>query len=123
MRLQIRLFTILLCLSSHSSTAETVLNVKPAKCVAMNKGQICYQQLRFQFTAPQGDYCLVSKSQKTPLKCWRSAAAGEHQHPFQSDSDIDYRLINEHDVTVANASVVVAWVYRKSRARNRWRLF
>lgn len=116
------LTTLLLILSSQGKT-ETLLSVKPNKCVAMNKGQLCYQKLRFRFTAPTGNYCLFSGSQRTPLKCWKASRSGQFIHPFESDTDVDYRLVNEESKTVANTSVVVAWVYKKSRKRNRWRLF
>lgn len=108
---------------SVNINADTMLSVKPNKCVAMNKGQLCYQKLRFTFTAPAGDYCLVSESQKTPLRCWQSVQSGQAVVPFQSDSTQQYQLIDGNLEPVASTSVIVAWVYRKSRKRNRWRLF
>lgn len=115
--------TTLLIIGSPALPADTLFSVKPNKCVAMNKGQVCYQKLRFQFSAPNGNYCLISKTQSLPLKCWRATTDGQFIHPFQSTTDIEYQLVDENSQTIATTSVVVAWVYKKSRKRNRWRLF
>ncbi|MEM7257778.1 MAG: DUF3019 domain-containing protein [Pseudomonadota bacterium] len=117
------LLTTLLIIGSPALPADTLFSVKPNKCVAMNKGQVCYQKLRFQFSAPNGNYCLISKTQSLPLKCWRATTDGQFIHPFQSTTDIEYQLVDENSQTIATTSVVVAWVYKKSRKRNRWRLF
>lgn len=115
--------TILLIAVSPSGHTDTLFTVKPNKCVAMNKGQVCYQKLRFQFSAPTGNYCLISKTQSVPLKCWRATTDGQFIHPFQSSTDIEYQLVDENSQTIATTSVIVSWVYKKSRKRNRWRLF
>ena len=119
----IALFIALLLISTGHSTADTLLKVKPEKCVAMNKGQLCYQKLRFKFTAPTGDYCLVNQARKKPLVCWQATGSGQFTHAFQSSSDIEYQLIDSNRQIIASTAVSVAWVYQKSRKKNRWRLF
>ena len=123
MKAKAAILTLVLTCIGTPVQSETRLSVKPTKCVAMNKGQVCYQKLRFRFSAPTGDYCLVSKTEAKPLKCWRATGSGQFTYPFQSSTDIDYQLLDVNAQPVASTSVMVAWVYKKSRTRNRWRLF
>lgn len=100
------------------------LTVTPDKCVALRKGQVCYQKLRFSFSAAsKGNYCLLAGSQSEPLHCWRNESEGGFVHRHSADSAVDFSLVNAQRVPVASTTVTVAWVYKKSRKRNRWRLF
>ena len=116
---------ILLTATAPAKAAELAqLSVTPDKCVALRKGQTCYQKLRFQFSATnKGNYCLIASNQSKPLHCWNTAAAGKFVHQHASDSAVDFALINEQRSTLATTAVSIAWVYKKSRKRSRWRLF
>ncbi len=103
---------------------ETLLTVKPEKCVALRKGQVCYQRLRLQFKTPlNGDYCLLASDQATPLRCWRAVSQGRHDYQLASDSAIEFTLTNSDNEPLTKAQVTIAWVYKKSRTRSKWRLF
>lgn len=103
---------------------ETLLTVKPDKCVALRKGQVCYQRLRLQFVTPHsGDYCLLASDKITPLRCWRAVNKGRHDYELSSDSAIEFTLTDSNNVPLSKAQVTIAWVYKKSRKRSTWRLF
>ena len=100
------------------------LSVTPDKCVALRKGQVCYQKLRFQFSAgTKGNYCLIASNQSEPLHCWYTVADGKFTHQHASDAAVDFALVNAQRTTLATTAVSIAWVYKKSRKRSRWRLF
>jgi hypothetical protein len=109
-------------LSPLAKAAELV--VTPNKCVALRKGQTCYQKLSFVFaTNAKGNYCLVSGSNREPLQCWNAVSDGTFTYSHAAESAVEFSLINAQRVAVASTTVNIAWVYKKSRKRSRWRLF
>ncbi len=103
---------------------EAKLTIKPKKCVALKKGQICYQTLRFKFeSSARGQFCLFARGQDSPLTCWNGQTKMEYRYRMASANDVDYHVNDANGKPVATASVNVAWVYKNSRKRNRWRLF
>jgi hypothetical protein len=103
---------------------DTSLSITPDKCVALRKGQVCYQTLRIKFIASTiGDYCLKIVDQPTPLQCWKQVNAADHRHALASNQAVEFEVVDDDLSTVATARVTIAWVYKQSRSRNRWRLF
>lgn len=114
---------VLLCCRSVTA-ADAVLTVTPDKCVALRKGQVCYQNLRLTFeTSRQGDFCLFAADQAQPLQCFSGVSSGEVIYPFASEQAMEFNLTNAESMVLARAEITIAWVYKKSRNRNRWRLF
>lgn len=103
---------------------ENVLKITPNKCIALKKGQICYQSLRIQFTpATTSEFCLKVSNQSEPLECWSGNEPVEFQYRFASRTDLTFEFIDMRKQIMASATFDVAWVYKHSRKRNRWRLF
>ncbi len=102
---------------------DAVLTITPEKCVALRKGQVCYQKLRLRFSvSDKGNYCLFAGGQSRPLKCFNDVDKGELIYQFASEQAMLFNLQSE-STTIASGQVTVAWVYQKTRKRYRWRLF
>lgn len=118
------LFTILY--GGQTAAARYDLSATPSKCVALQKGQVCYARIRIIWqTTEQGDYCLWSANANKPLRCWRDKSSGDYYLEFADSEDLEIVLKYESSETVlATTAVSVAWVYRQ-RIRNRrsWRIF
>jgi len=118
------LFTFIVLVLTNVQAQEYELTVSPNKCVALRKGQLCYQTLRLRFNAIiEGDYCLKANNQEKPLKCWFSIKSAQYRYALASSEAIDFQVFNSNKRPVAAAKVNIAWVYKQSRSRNRWRLF
>lgn len=119
---------MLLIMSPFSATqAESgdELMVKPQKCVALHRGQTCYQDVSLQWRQPtEGNYCLYQQEQSEPLQCWENQNQGELNYEQVSDKNVRYLLRRKGDsASLATVEVKVAWVYKTRRNRNGWRLF
>lgn len=104
----------------------TGLNVKPARCVALRQGQVCYQRVTFHWhTRQAGNYCLFEDGQEQPLQCWQQLKRGQYKIDFQSPNNIRYVLREQSSMNpVSEAEITVAWVYKsKKKPRASWRLF
>jgi len=102
------------------------INVVPKRCVALRKGQVCYQKVSFQWkTESPDDYCLFSAESKQPLHCWQQQSTGKFTLDFQSTETIIYNLRQTtSNANVAETEVTATWVYsNKKRKRSSWRLF
>lgn len=99
-------------------------NAKPNKCVALRKGQVCYQRVLLRFKSPvKGDYCLHAGNNDKPVQCWSNVNAGKYRYELESSENVNFTL---HDSAgrVAVAVVTIAWVYKNSsRRRTSWRIF
>ncbi len=99
-------------------------NAKPNKCVALRKGQVCYQRVLLRFKArTKGDYCLHVENNVNPVQCWNNVTTGKYRYELESRENVQFAL---HDSAgrVAVAVVTVAWVYKNSaRRRTTWRIF
>lgn len=118
--------TLFLCIltAANASAQESGLNITPKRCIALKKGQVCYQSLRIQYeTTEKSDFCLVVSKQSQPLKCWRDTNFAEYRYRFASNQNLDFSVTDLDGETLSKESVTVAWVYKKSRKRYRWRLF
>ncbi|HWV16560.1 MAG TPA: DUF3019 domain-containing protein [Cellvibrio sp.] len=105
---------------------EGRLQIKPARCIALHEGQVCYQTLNINWqTAVQGDYCVYLQDSKTALMCWENSNGSQLKYDFESNSTKKFTLQNSRTgEIVAEFSLEVAWVYNAgSRRESRWRIF
>ena len=123
----VRAFSILLlCFLIHPGVRanEVELTVTPDKCVALRKGLTCYQTLRIEFSASNiGDYCLKIAGQATMLQCWSDTISAEHRYELAASRATSFEVVDAKQSVVASVGVTIAWVYKRSRSRSRWRLF
>jgi len=119
------LLVVLISVASTQAVAEAaVLTVTPSKCVALRKGNTCYQSIVVRFAAEKdSDICLIRDGVAEPLACWEKVASIEYSYKLATDSSVMFHMVDAQQLTIASALVNVAWVYKKSRKRNRWRLF
>lgn len=101
------------------------LTAKPNKCIALNKGQACYQTVRFYWHTPtEGDYCLFTEGQNSPLHCWQGAGAPPFQYEFVGQRSQGFFIRTPAGNTLAQLDLAVAWVYTSGRRDSGgWRLF
>jgi hypothetical protein len=112
--------------SSSQGKGLATLSISPKGCVALRKGQICYQQtsLTWEHAIP-GDYCIIQWSNKSILKCWKNQTGGQFSFDFQSTQDEEYVLAQRDSQEVLSRTrMVVSWVFKSSkRPKSSWRLF
>jgi len=112
--------------AAPQQSADAILRIKPARCIALHEGQTCYQTLKIEWQAEAPDaYCLFQKDNKAPLLCWDNVAAARDNYEFESDNTQKFTLIRKRDnKVVAEFTVEVAWVYdSRSRRESHWRIF
>lgn len=113
---------------SHNDGPAPQLAAHPATCVALHKGQICYQwiELRWQ-NLPPGQFCLFQDEEPTALLCWRDRATGSHRHRYASATTERYSLRpmgGQDSLPQLEYVISTAWVYRTGRrSSSGWRLF
>ena len=109
-----------------AADAEAGFTVQPDKCIALHQGQVCYQDIEFNWQTPAGmDYCLYEVPQTEAVVCWTGNELAAHTMEFASVSSTRYqiRIIGQPEV-ISEVTVEVAWVYRANRKSfSRWRLF
>jgi hypothetical protein len=122
----ITLLLVPLAPAVRAATAETGFTVQPDKCIALHQGQVCYQDLEFNWQTPaSGEYCLYEVPQREAVVCWSGAQQRSHNLEFASATSTLYqiRTMGSEDV-LSQVTVEVAWVYRANRKSfSRWRLF
>lgn len=98
----------------------------PERCVALHKGQVCYQDVLFRWHTPDnGDYCLVMSKTGHELICWNGASQQEYHYSFEGDKTTAFSLISDDSANpLAQVKVVVTWVYKAPKqSQSGWRLF
>ncbi|CAM2811049.1 DUF3019 domain-containing protein [Vibrio rarus] len=98
----------------------------PDQCVALHKGQNCYQSVEFQWYTPaNGDYCILQSDNKQRVICWEGDFIQHYDYPFESNKTTKYMLINKQTAQLlAEVKVVVTWVYKAPKqSQSGWRLF
>ena len=118
----------LLCACNGAQAAEALatFSVQPERCIALNRGQVCYQKLDFQWqTAAGARYCLHEDAVAAPLVCWNGNERSSAEVEFASDRNVLYAIRREGSAeNLAQLEVEVAWVYQSNRnGFSRWRLF
>lgn len=101
------------------------LNVKPNKCIALHKGQDCYQTLNLYWRTPaEGEFCLMTEGQSAPVHCWQGAGVPPLRYEFVGQATRQFYLRAQNGEIVQTTAVVVAWVYTSGkRDTGGWRLF
>lgn len=105
---------------------EAQLQIKPARCIALHEGQVCYQTLTVTWRARVEDtYCLFQQDNKVPIQCWENTATGKATLELESSSSRQFFLQRKRDnKNLAEFTVEVAWVYDASTHReSHWRIF
>ena len=120
--------TLVLCVTGRVHAADQVaaFTVQPERCIALNRGQVCYQKLDFRWqTADGARYCLHQDAVAAPLVCWNGSEKSSHPLEFESERNVVYGIRREGQTdNLAQVEVEVAWVYQSNRnGFSRWRLF
>lgn len=103
---------------------QTQLQVKPAKCVALNEGRTCYAKVIFSWqSAQQQPLCIYQKNPKKKIACWQHPNEKAIAFDFQANQSRFYQLINHHDIVLAETMIEVNWVYDSGPRKRRWRVF
>jgi len=109
-----------------ASEKPLVFTAKPNKCIALHKGQTCYQKIKFSWGAlGQGEYCLYQLSSKQALTCWTNNTRRQFAFEFASADSQEFEIRREDKgVNLAQVKVIIAWVYKTRRkSSSSWRLF
>jgi hypothetical protein len=117
---------ILTPISAFSQDNTIAFTATPERCVALHKGQICYQDVLFRWQTPsKGDYCLVMSKSGRQLTCWNGASLQEYHYSFEGDKTTSFSLITDDKADpLARVKVVVTWVYKAPKqSQSGWRLF
>jgi hypothetical protein len=112
--------------TSLARANESLLKIKPTRCIALHEGQVCYQKLNISWQADLADsYCLYQQNNKTPLMCWENVAVGKWSYEFEGATTQKFMLLRKQDAKqIAEVSIEVAWVYDASSKReSHWRVF
>jgi len=102
-----------------------LLTAMPTSCVALHRGQQCYQRIQLSWLNAQGErYCLFVEDSDTLLYC-SSGAETFYLHDYSSKTSESYSLrLGEQGEIVSSVTVSTAWVYRTGRrSSSGWRLF
>lgn len=114
----------LLAYTYGDSIADVVFDVKPLKCVALHKGQVCYQKLNFKWHSENKKLCLYALENKEPLHCTAQNTPVAFRYNFASDQNQAFELRDEAGNSLATVKIEVASVYKgKRRATTGWRIF
>ncbi|MFK8075438.1 MAG: DUF3019 domain-containing protein [Granulosicoccus sp.] len=119
----------LLLVASASNADEKLkaltLLAKPTSCVALHRGQMCFQEIRFTWESDSSNsYCLYQNGIETALYCSRSAK-NSYIHKYASESFQTFSLLEaDSGITLSTVKINTAWVYRTGRrSSSGWRLF
>lgn len=111
--------------SKVSSVEGAQLSVMPTSCVALHRGQLCYQRIRLSWFSSDGKrYCLFADDSDVLLYC-SSSSHTVYLHEYSSKSSESYSLrLGDEGPIVSSVNVSTSWVYRTGRrSSSGWRLF
>jgi hypothetical protein len=120
------LFVASLALIQAASAGPFLLTSMPSKCISLNEGLVCYQDIQIKWQAPDlGNFCLVQVESNRALKCWIQQRAGQYAFEFAEKQAQVYALRRQgENENLASARIDVRWVYKsKRRDRLRWKVF
>lgn len=116
----------LLLLAAGAIRCETAiqLTLKPNKCIALHKGQSCYQTINFYWRTPAtGEFCLLAQGQDQPLHCWQGEGAPPFRYEFVGQHSLHF-FLRTQGAQLVDTEFTVAWVYSSGkRDTGGWRLF
>lgn len=107
--------------------STATLRLEPARCIALHRGQTCYQRTKILWKLSAiSDVCVFDEESEKPIQCWEAANQGILKIDFQSSSDKVYFLKSGKKV-IASTEMRVAWVYNRGGKRvakkQSWRMF
>ncbi|MGQ7845845.1 DUF3019 domain-containing protein [Granulosicoccus sp. 3-233] len=112
--------------SGERSPAATVqLQVTPSSCVALHRGQVCFQRLQLRWNNPEGRrLCLFHQPLEEALHC-TTVSPAVYRHEYRSaESEVFILREAVSGEVLSTATVTTAWVYRTGkRSSSGWRLF
>ncbi|WP_229359838.1 DUF3019 domain-containing protein [Ferrimonas aestuarii] len=117
---------LLLTMNAQATETQVHFTATPERCIALHKGQICYQDVEFSWKTPErGRYCLMQAQDRQQLLCWDGRNRQRYLLAFEGDKTTRYSLIREGENSpLAEVKVEVTWVYKAPRqSRSGWRLF
>ncbi|WNO08646.1 DUF3019 domain-containing protein [Teredinibacter sp. KSP-S5-2] len=118
-------------LDTSTDVVSAQLMPKPKRCIALHRGQVCYQKIDMQWHYPDAQttkICLYEVSEAQPIECWIKLSKGKIRINFESAHDKVYQL-REGQKVLAESLVSVAWVYggnqnkKIDKRRRSWRIF
>jgi hypothetical protein len=120
--------TFSLCLTSlvNANESQYGLTVSPKRCVALRQGQICYQEVTFEWQQTlTRNYCLVELPTQEVLKCWQQVQKGSFDFDFQYNQSTNFALREQgKDQNLSIVPITVSWVFKSSkRPKSSWKLF
>ncbi|BDY07020.1 hypothetical protein F0521_40610 [Ferrimonas sp. YFM] len=117
---------MLMPLSALGMDSPVQFTATPERCIALHKGQLCYQDVEFNWQTPEsGRFCLMQARDRQQLLCWTGRSRQNYLFSFEGDKTTRFSLIREGEpVPLAEVKVEVTWVYKAPRqSRSGWRLF
>lgn len=111
--------------SEEAAVAGIELLAKPTNCVALHRGQVCFQRILFSWKVQDAEeYCLYKIDTDVPLSCAIGNLTGV-AHEYSSKSSETFVLRQgRQGPEVAKVTINTAWVYRTGRrSSSSWRLF
>ena len=110
---------------AEPAVTKTKLIIKPGKCIALHKGQECYQALKIYWHTPaQGQYCLYDQNQNEPLACWQGLGQPPLKYDFVGKQSRYFYLRDDAGQVLSQTQFLVAWVYTTDKRKSGgWRLF
>lgn len=124
-----KLIAVSFVLSPGTTLADnlpTTLIVEPNRCIALQQGQTCYADLKFEWAnPPTGQFCLFDERQPDPVVCWMGNTLVSYKLQFKSDKNVNFEIRSKpSDLSLAQVLVKVSWVYKSNTSStSRWRLF
>ncbi|WP_370981332.1 DUF3019 domain-containing protein [Agaribacterium sp. ZY112] len=114
-----------------ASEFESVsLELNPQRCIALHRGQRCYQDILFRWKSTRtGHFCLFMRqgglADEKSLKCWQKQAAAEFHYEFSGEQSSWFFLVDmETKEELASTELDLVWVYKRSKKiSSGWRLF
>ncbi|PHQ76892.1 MAG: hypothetical protein COB74_00760 [Shewanella sp.] len=113
-------------MTAWSQDYSIAFTATPERCIALHKGQTCYQDVLFRWQTPEsGQYCLVLTQDHRKLTCWNGKAVQQYQYSFEGNKTTSFSLIHDGEILpLAQLKVVVTWVYKAPKqSGSGWRLF
>jgi hypothetical protein len=117
---------LMLPMMAWSEDDSVFFTATPERCIALHKGQTCYQDVNFRWQTPDiGQYCLVLNLDNRQIMCWNGNAMQQYQYAFEGDTTTTFSLFRDgKELPLAEVKVVVTWIYHAPKqSRSGWRLF
>jgi len=108
------------------------LIAQPNKCVALNEGRACFALVNVTWQSNEpGNICLFDSLNAKPLFCWNHASKGQYWYNMEASEDVTLKLTLlqntktrvDSELSLAQTTIKVSWLYKTNSRKRRWRLF